>query len=506
MPRHTSVLRSIEDLDEPLTRSEACRTLANARVVWADYHLIARDFADIDFAASLPRDVTLPHGANALPTSDRPDIDAWLLLHAAIMSEAQLQHTHINEPIPVFGPTRIGYRPPRYGRALVVQMTDTWSSLAHSDADRRPQGLLDVKGCGVAPGRVPMLELHRSGLLPLPVAFSELVTQLIVERIFECLGVDVRGVGVYAILDLGFRIKSQHGSLIPAGAIIRRAHQRPVGNIELPNYGNEQHRIKLAIEFMLRRFGVTSCSPDMQFLIWREGENLRSLFRGASDRIPPAALARFLMTLSLQLPVKFDMVNVQLVRGATLAPFSAVLVDFGQYDFNDRQFTDPLGCYVAGWPLNWGGFMDRNSRYYVQPDDQIAVDGMLGRLVATPRWVLDWTGANGPAETNGLFLFGAELARDVKRGTLTRSAFERRISSFVRSATSKLDRRQSNIARRERDRHAVSRSTTLDAAVPGGVSDALDHVEGYLAQNTLRRLYRGARRPDGAHQAAGFGA
>jgi hypothetical protein len=193
--------------------------------------------------------------------------------------------------------------------------------------------------------------------------------------------------------------------------------------------------------------------------------------------------------------------DVQCVRGATLAPFSAVLVDFGQYDFNDRQFTDPLGCYVASWPLNWGGFMDRNSRYYVQPDSQIAVDGMLGRMVATPRWVLDWTGATGPAETNGLFLFSAELARDVKRGALSRSAFERRISSFVRSATSKLDRRQSIIAS-ERDSHAASRSTTIDAAVPGSVSDALDHVEGYLAQNTLRRLYRGARRPDGTHRAA----
>jgi hypothetical protein len=480
--------------------------LANARVVWADYHLIERDFADTDFAASLPRDVTLPRGANALATSDRPDIDAWLLLHAAIISETQLQYTDINEPIPVFGPTRIGYRPPRYGRALVVQMTDTWSSLADSDADRRPQGLLDVKGCGVAPGRVPMRELHRSGLLPLPVAFSELVTQRIVERIFEYLGVDVRGVGVYAILDLGFRMKGDYGSLIPVGAIIRRAHRRPVGNIDLANYGNEQHRIKLAIEFMLRRFGVTSCSPDMQFLIWREGENLRSLFRGASDRIPPAALARFLMTLSLELPVKFDMVNVQLVRGATLAPFSAVLVDCGQYDFNDRQFTDPLGCYVASRPLNWGGFMDRNSRYYIQPNAQIAIDGMLGRMVATPQWIFDWTGATGPAETNGLFLFSAELARDANRGALTRSAFERRISSFVGSATSKLDQRQSVVARGDRDWHAVPRSTTIDAAVPGGVSDALDHVEGYLAQNTLRRLYRGARRPEGSDQAVGFGA
>jgi hypothetical protein len=260
--------------------------LANARVVWANYDLIQRDFADVDFAGSLPRDVNLPHDANASPVSNRPDIDAWLLRYAAVMSEAQLRYTNTSEEIPVFGPTRTAYRPPRYGRALVVQLTDTWPDCAYLDPDRRPQGLLDVKGCGVAAGQVPLLQLHRSGLLGLPIALCELVSQLIVERIFEHLGVDVHGLGIYAILDLGFRMKGEGGSLIPAGAIVRRAHQRPAGNIERPDYGTEQHRIKLAIEFMLRRFGVTSCAPVVRLRIWREGEDLRSSFLGSLDKIP----------------------------------------------------------------------------------------------------------------------------------------------------------------------------------------------------------------------------
>lgn len=492
-PPRTPLLRSIEDLAEPLTKSETCRTLANARVVWANYDLIERDFASTDFAASLPCDINPPHDENALSVSRRPDIDMWLLLHAGVISETQLRYTNTSEEIPVFGPTRIGYRPPRYGRALVVQLSDTWPDRAYPNPGLRSDGLLDVKGCGVGAGQVPLDQLHGSGLLGLPTALGELITQFIIERIFEYLEVDVRGVGIYAILDLGFRMKVNGGSLIPASAIIRRAHQRPPRNIERPDYGSELHRIKLAIEFMLRRFGVTSCSPDMEFRIWREGEDLRSAFRGALDRIPAAALERFLAAARLQAPVKFDLVNVQLVRGATLAPLSAVLVDFGQYDFTANCFVEPLGCLVEDKPLKWGGFMDRNSHYWIQPNPQISVEEKLGGRVATPSWIFEWAGMTSPAETTALFVFAAELARDVTRGSLTRSELENRIGTFVASATAKLDK-WPNIAKRSgRDRRtALPNAETIEAQTPVGVSDALAHVDGFLAQNKLRRELREA--------------
>jgi hypothetical protein len=485
----TSILRAIQDLDEPLIKKEPCRTLADARVLWADYDLIQRDFAATDFTATLPDGVNT-HDAEVLSESERPDIDRWLLSYSAVISETQLQYTNTNEAIRVFGPPRVGYRPPRYGRALVVQLTDTWPNCAYLDPDRRPQGLLDVKGCGVAVGQVPLVQLYRTGLLGLPAAFCELTVQHILERIFEHLAVvDVGGVGIYAILDLGFRIKGNSGILIPAGAVIRRAHQRPAANIERPDYGTEQHRIKLAIEFILRHFGVTSCTPDMQFRIWREGDRLRSLFRGALDKIPTAALERFLMRASLQAPVTFDLINVQLVRGASLAPFSATLVDFGQYDFNDKRFVNPLGCLVENRPLNWGGFIDANSRYWVQPNPQISIDGELGRMIPTPSWIFEWAGKTAPAKTTGLFAFAAELARDMTRGNAPRSELEKRIATFVASATNKLDQRL-DIAGSNNGHWpgALPNPEAVEAATPAAVLDALARAEGFLALNRLRWL------------------
>jgi hypothetical protein len=311
--------------------------------------------------------------------------------------------------------------------------------------------------------------------------------QRIIERIFEHLaGVDVGGVNIYAVLDLGFRMKGNGGFLIPAGAVIRRAHQRPAANIERPDYGTEQHRIKLAIEFILRHFGMTSCAPDPQFRIWREGDRLRSLFRGALDKIPSAALERFLIRRSLQAPVTFDLINVQLARGATFTPFSATLVDFGQYDFNDKRFVNPLGCWVENRPLNWGGFIDANSRYWIQPNPEIAVDGELGRMVPTPPWIFDWAGKTSPAETTGLFTFAAELVHDAIRGSLTRSGLEKRIYAFVSSATRKFDDHQIIGQPGSQSWHiALSTPETAEAERP---IDVLGAVEAFFAQNRLRYL------------------
>jgi hypothetical protein len=458
-----ATLRSIDELDEPLVKREACRTLANARVVWANYDVIQRDFADVDFTATLPRGGHRPERGALYPT-ERPDIDAWLLSYAAIMSEAQLRFLEHKDKIPVVGPSRVAYRPPRYGRALVVQLGDSWPDDVYLRPEQRPRGLLDVKGCGVALERPPSLELHRTGLLGLPIAFGELATQGIVERIFDYLKVDVSGVPIYAILDLGFWAKTDRGGSMPAGAIIRRPHRRPVGNIERPNYGTSDHRIKLGIEFMLRPFGMTSCAPVMRFRIWREGGDLRSQFRGGIDKIPPAALERFLMRMSLKAPVDFDLVNVQLARGATLEPFAADLVDFGQYDFVNRAFERPLACYVENRPLKWGGFIDCHSQHWIQPNPEISIDETLVGYVETPPWVFEWAGATSPKQTTGLFLFSAEAARDVTQGSITRGDLEKRIIAFVKFATRKL----------------------AQGPRSGGLIDGLAHVEGFFAQNALR--------------------
>jgi len=467
--------------------------------VWGNYDLIQREFADVDFAASLPRDLNLPPNLNAPSQSDRPDIDAWLLHYAAVVSEAQLQYATTNEHIPVVGPTRVAYRPPRYGRALVVPLQDTWPNGAYLDPEHRPEGLFDVKGCGVAVGQVPSCQLHRSGLLALPIALGELVAQLVIERIFEYLQVDVRGVGIYAILDLGFLMKGRDGSLMPAGAIIRRAHQRPAGNIERPDYDTEPHRIKLALEFMLRRFGVTSCAPVTQFRIWREEDGLHCSYAGTLDRIPSAGLKRFLKKMSLQAPVDFDMTNVQLVRGATLTPLSAVLVDFGQFDFAIERFMNPLACFVQKRPMHWGGFIDSTSRYWVQPNPEISIDKTLAGGVPTPSWIPEWVGGTSPEQTNGLFLFAAELVRDLTLRGATRREIQNRICKIVESATQKLSQAPNIAEMRGRHRQTGAPNSESVNGVTDPVEDALAHVDGFLAQNALRwacRTVSGLSTPD----------
>lgn len=477
------VLRSIAELEEPLVQSETCFTLANARVVWANYDLIQRDFADIDFASAIDSSKRPPSNSDAL-FSDRPDIDAWLLNYAAIMSEGQLRFTDTNEPIPVFGPARVAYRPPRYGRAMVVQLQDTWPD-AGSDTDHRASGLLDVKGCGAAGDPTSSARLYQSGLFELPFAFCEAVSQLILERIFERLQVDIRGVGVYAILDLGFRTKIE-GCWMPAGAIVRRAHQRPPGNIDWPHYGTEEHRLKVAVEFMLRPFGVTSCARDARFRIWRDGDQLHSSYLGRSDRIPANMLERFLKRMSVRVPVDFDMINVQLVRGATLEPLSADLVDFGQFDFANQDFVNPMACFVEDRPLHWGGFIDRNSRYWVQPNPEISVNDILAGWVPTPAWIHEWAGSAFPATIGHLLLFTAELVRDITMGNLTRHDVDRRIGEFVETATSKLD----NVKNKMPEQSGQGTPSTNSESVPDAPQaqgfDALDRMEGFLAQNALR--------------------
>jgi hypothetical protein len=433
--RSRSVLRSIGDLDENLIVGEACRTLANSRVVWANYDLIERDFSHVDFSVYAPSERRATRG-------ERPDIDAWLLKHAAIISEAQLQSNNANEDVPVVGPSRVAYRPPRYGRALVVQLSDTWPDAGHKE---RVQGLLDIKGCGVAFGRVPQRAFHQNGLLPFPEAFRELILQAIIERIFDHLRIDVRGIGIYAILELGFRKKVEGGTFIPAGAIIRRAHQRAHGNIERPNFGSEDYRVKLLLELLLRRFGITSCNPIGRLRIWRENGQLCASVGGVSDTIRPAVLERFLRSIGADAPTEFDIANVQLSRGASLAPLSADLVDFGHYYVGESAFVAPLATLVRNRPLNWGGFIDEKTDAWVQPDPAVALDFGLMGTIPTPPGIYEWLGMTPPPYTTGLSVFVTEIARDVNANLLAGRDLDARLRGYVDSATKNLNQRAAGV-------------------------------------------------------------
>jgi hypothetical protein len=426
-------LRTIGDLDEPLTKPEPCRTVASATVIWADYDLILRDFPHLHSIARVS-------SYSAGSPQERPDIDAWLLRHAAVVSEAQLQNNIANEPIPLAGPTRTSYRPPRYGRAAVIQLRDSPPEQQSSDACEEPAGLLDVKGCGVTADQVPSQAFHRTGLLALSEAFRELSLQMIIERLFQRLGLDVRGVGLYAVLDLGFRKTVEGGTFQRAGAIVRRAHRRPPMNKELPDYDSDEHRIKLRIEFILRRMGLTSSNPIGRFRIRREEGGLLRSYVGVHPKdFSPRALERLLRSLGLRAPVEFDVVNVQLVREARLTPLSAEIVDFGHYHAGDGRCTVPLVSFVKDRPLDWGGIIDEATMRLLDADPRLSVHLPTVGTMPTPPGVFEAVGLPPPAETTGLTVFSAGLARDYAAGYLQRAQVLARLQSYVRAATQRQD-------------------------------------------------------------------
>jgi hypothetical protein len=219
----------------------------------------------------------------------------------------------------------------------------------------------------------------------------------------------------------------------------RIARQRTAGNIERPTFGSEQHRIKLAIEFVLRRFGITSCNPIGRLRIWREGKDLRSSTGPSLDEVPSATLEKFLRSVSSAAPLEFDLLNVQIVRGATMAPFCAELVDFGHYYVGMESFVTPLASLVRDRSLNWGGFIDGDSPYWIHTDPRMAVDQKLLGVQPTPLELYEWFGESPPALTTGASIFSMELTRDWVSGRIARSDFENRMLKYIDSATMRLD-------------------------------------------------------------------
>jgi hypothetical protein len=75
--------------------------LAKAKIVYVDYELVKKDFPQLKNLSS-------------------PEIDKWLLENCAIISSPQANQEIVNTKIPTTGIIQNAYRPPDYGRALVV--------------------------------------------------------------------------------------------------------------------------------------------------------------------------------------------------------------------------------------------------------------------------------------------------------------------------------------------------------------------------------------------------
>jgi hypothetical protein len=346
-------VRVIEELDDPGVREDSVFRLSSARVVFADLTALLHDFPELG-----------PLNAETAARADR-----WLLEHAALVTARQVAQTDVNTPIPVAGPERRVFRPTQYGRAIVVPT---------------PGGLLDIKGVGVAPDRVPSVRLHESGLVQLGEAIQELLLQWIIDAI---LGHATDGrfcsLPAYALIDPGFDVRTVDGRLVPAGLLVRRAHRRPKYGIELPVPGSPEELVKFEIEMLLRQYGVTSCNIGTTLeLSAKTGEpaihygQFSPLPFGRLTSAEQAMVRRLTRYQDDDVPRRFEVVNIQLCREIGVDPSRATIVDFGHFGLRAR-FEHPVVSPVRGRLLRWGGAIWPDSPHFVQPHPRLAITTTL---------------------------------------------------------------------------------------------------------------------------------
>jgi hypothetical protein len=417
-------------------RAECVTHLSNARVVFADYARLQRDFPRLGEAWQLRARPDLA----ALDPAQREQtihaaIDAWLLRNAAVISTAQAAQAVVNTPISTTGEGLTACRPPLYGRALVTSLAEGRRALPPAEAAvwlDEPDGLLDVKGAGVAPGVVPAPQAHANGLLALGEALTNVAFREVIELIFRRAGTGLTTIPEYAVIDLGFDIRDHYGPLTPAGMQVRQAHRRPPGGGELPAAGSPEQRVKLEAELLLRHYGLTSASLATGFVLEeREDGRLDITYAGkpAAPHTPEQIAEIRRITRYAGGRLTFEGVNVQLAREVALNPTRARLVDFGHYSVHEG-FTAPLLSLVRNRLLRWGGALRPDDPRYVQPSPhlRLAIEDW-----GTPAEAAQQHAVPGHAELvwPRPFVRGFELAHGFRSGTLSGAEVRARLDEMV---------------------------------------------------------------------------
>ncbi len=419
------LLRSVEELDDAGLRRERARHVTTARVVFAQHEVIQYDFPFVRNAALLARDESLKslRGA-ARVEAVRRTREEWLLAHAGVVSATQARQAEVNTRILVEGAPREVWRPTRYGRGLVVPV-ETFEG-----EGRRSAGLLDLKGAGIAPGRVPSLKHHSSGLCTLGEVFREFLFQTLIDEIFRRAAPRFRTVPAYAVIDLGFDVCLAGSEKAPAGMLVRRAHRRRKGGVELPRRFSVEEQTQVEIELLLRHYGLTSSNHGTRFRFEEGAVGPRVFYAGGEG----ANLSRDDLKLiqgwlrDARLPLTCDGINIQLARGVeSPGATRAQLVDFGHYEVRDR-FTEPLVSLVCDQPLRWGAAIRADDPAFVRPSHALCLSesnwGFGRRLdndTARPR----------RSEGEGASTLARGLALDFRAGHLTGDAVQQELTRFV---------------------------------------------------------------------------
>jgi hypothetical protein len=412
-----------------LRRERACR-VTTARVVFARHEVIQHDFPFMKDEALLGRDESLRAlGGAARARALRRAREEWLLSHAGVISATQARGAEVNTRVRVGGGAREAWRPTRYGRALVVQV-----ETPEGPGGEHPAKLFDLKGAGVAPGRVPSLGHHSSGLCTLGEVLREFLFQTLIDEIFRRAAPHFWTVPAYAVIDLGFDVRLAGGEAVPAGMLVRRAHRRPEGGTELPRRYSVEEQTQVEIELLLRHYGLTSSNRGTRFRFEEGAAGPRVFYAGGEVE----GLSRDGMDLirgwlrGAGLPLECDGINIQLARGVEPSGAArAQLVDFGHYEVRGR-FTEPLVSLVCDQPLRWGAAVRPGERAFVRPSRALRLPESTWGFVRLD----DHTARPRRSEGEGPSTLARRLALDFRAGRLTGDAVRQQLTRFVAEGVS----------------------------------------------------------------------
>ena len=367
---HISQVSSGKIGEEPLVH------VKGAKVVCANYRAIIHDFPQFfGPAASKKHKVA---GCDVCEAANRPcpaAINDWLVSNAAFVSTQQSHPNMVNSPIELDGLVRAGFRPPGYGRAVVVPVDGS--------PDQGGARLLDLKGAGVAPGSVPRHEPYKDGLEYLGFAIADFLYGWLIDTIFARTFPGYHIVPVYAVLDLGFDIVGGWHGTGPAGMHVRRAHARPIPSESLPFAGSEREKLDLHIEFLLRSFGLSTTGSGTSFRLVNPeiggGDTLRYKSVPVVPNIDPeiAMIARIAETIRNSGADCLEVTNVQMADGGSWAEKTAQIYDFGQVRA-ERHFPNPVANGIRNAPLNIGRILSPGDAAFVQPHPEFALEADLG--------------------------------------------------------------------------------------------------------------------------------
>ncbi len=369
------IYKHILDLDNPnIIGGESVVGLERVRVMSANYSLLQHDFPQLRDDHLRKEHPGISDLKGVAFVEERISlINKWLIRNAAFISKSQADQTIVNTRIKTDSRAKIAFRPPNYGRALVFPVEKPGYIPEDIDPSEKlgAWGLIDAKGIGVGPGIVPELDSYKHGLLRIDLALREYMMERVLHHIFGYNKTDFSPVPTYAILVPDFKVRIEEG-LINTAILLRRAHRREKDGSDLPVYGSIAQMVKIEMELLLRRYGVSSATILIE-LAKKEGKFRVKYNKKYMNDFDKKQLALIEKVSKFQPPKKIVRgLNIQIAREVGVFPPRAQVLDFGQYSII-RNFKYELLSLTRDRLLRWGGAIQLDDPRYIQPDERISI-------------------------------------------------------------------------------------------------------------------------------------